>query len=137
MEIEIARHGESVAPASRSRPNGGFAVPSTAAAVVPIVLQVALHRRVGFVTGVLSGMFGIGGAVITTPAIRALGATHVRGDRLDAAVDPAVVDLGLVALQPRAPHPRPDRGLDLGVRRARVGGRLAPVARSCRATATG
>ena len=28
-----------------------------------------------FVTGVLSGMFGIGGAVISTPAIRALGAT--------------------------------------------------------------
>ena len=30
---------------------------------------------VGFVSGVLSGMFGIGGAVVTTPAIRVLGAT--------------------------------------------------------------
>jgi uncharacterized membrane protein YfcA len=30
---------------------------------------------VGFVTGVLSGMFGIGGAVVSTPALRALGAT--------------------------------------------------------------
>ena len=39
------------------------------------MLQVALTVAVGFVSGVLSGMFGIGGAVITTPAIRALGAT--------------------------------------------------------------
>jgi hypothetical protein len=31
----------------------------------------------GFFTGVLSGMFGVGGAVISTPAIRALGATPV------------------------------------------------------------
>ena len=29
----------------------------------------------GFFTGVLSGMFGVGGAVVSTPAIRALGAT--------------------------------------------------------------
>ena len=29
----------------------------------------------GFITGVLSGMFGIGGAVVSTPAIRVLGAT--------------------------------------------------------------
>jgi uncharacterized protein len=42
---------------------------------VPVPLEVALTLLVGFVSGVLSGMFGIGGAVITTPAIRALGAT--------------------------------------------------------------
>jgi uncharacterized protein len=42
---------------------------------LPLVLQVALTVAVGAVSGVLSGMFGIGGAVITTPAIRALGAT--------------------------------------------------------------
>jgi hypothetical protein len=42
---------------------------------VPLVVQIALTVAVGFVSGVLSGMFGIGGAVITTPAIRALGAT--------------------------------------------------------------
>jgi uncharacterized protein len=30
---------------------------------------------VGVVTGILSGMFGVGGAVISTPAVRALGAT--------------------------------------------------------------
>ena len=30
---------------------------------------------VGVLTGMLSGMFGIGGAVISTPAVRALGAT--------------------------------------------------------------
>src|SRR2546430_14440779 len=29
----------------------------------------------GVETGVLSGMFGVGGAVVSTPAIRALGAT--------------------------------------------------------------
>lgn len=32
---------------------------------------------VGFVAGVLSGMFGVGGAVLTTPGIRALGATPI------------------------------------------------------------
>src|ERR1044071_3354169 len=30
---------------------------------------------VGFGTGVLSALFGVGGAVVSTPAIRALGAT--------------------------------------------------------------
>lgn len=33
----------------------------------------------GFGTGVLSGMFGVGGAVVSTPAIRALGATPLQG----------------------------------------------------------
>ena len=42
---------------------------------MPIGLQIALTVAIGAVSGVLSGMFGIGGAVITTPAIRALGAT--------------------------------------------------------------
>jgi uncharacterized membrane protein YfcA len=32
---------------------------------------------VGFAAGVLSGMFGVGGAVITTPGIRALGASPI------------------------------------------------------------
>lgn len=44
-------------------------------AVVPVGLEIALTVAVGVVSGVLSGMFGIGGAVITTPAIRVLGAT--------------------------------------------------------------
>lgn len=38
-------------------------------------LQTILTLCVGFATGVLSGMFGVGGAVVSTPAIRALGAT--------------------------------------------------------------
>ena len=38
-------------------------------------LTLALVLIAGFFTGVLSGMFGVGGAVISTPAIRALGAT--------------------------------------------------------------
>jgi uncharacterized membrane protein YfcA len=42
---------------------------------LPIGLQIALTVALGVVSGVLSGMFGIGGAVITTPGIRALGAT--------------------------------------------------------------
>jgi uncharacterized membrane protein YfcA len=42
---------------------------------VPAVLQFALTVAVGVASGVLSGMFGIGGAVVTTPAIRVLGAT--------------------------------------------------------------
>ena len=33
---------------------------------------------VGFLTGMLSGMFGIGGAVVSTPAVRALGATALQ-----------------------------------------------------------
>jgi len=33
----------------------------------------------GFGSGVLAGMFGIGGAVLTTPAIRVLGATPIEG----------------------------------------------------------
>jgi uncharacterized membrane protein YfcA len=32
---------------------------------------------VGFASGVLSGMFGVGGAVVTTPGIRVLGATPI------------------------------------------------------------
>ena len=44
-------------------------------AVVPVGLEFALTVAVGVISGVLSGMFGIGGAVVTTPAIRVLGAT--------------------------------------------------------------
>jgi uncharacterized membrane protein YfcA len=42
---------------------------------VPDALQVVLTLLVGVGTGILSGMFGVGGAVVSTPAIRALGAT--------------------------------------------------------------
>jgi uncharacterized membrane protein YfcA len=38
---------------------------------------IVLTAIVGFGTGVLSGMFGVGGAVISNPALRALGATPV------------------------------------------------------------
>jgi uncharacterized membrane protein YfcA len=38
---------------------------------------VVLTGLAGFGTGVLSGMFGVGGAVVSTPAIRALGATPI------------------------------------------------------------
>lgn len=41
-------------------------------------LQFFFSLLVGFGAGVLSGMFGIGGAVISTPAIRVLGATALQ-----------------------------------------------------------
>ena len=42
-------------------------------------VQVGLTLLAGVATGLLSGMFGIGGAVVSTPAIRALGATPLEG----------------------------------------------------------
>jgi uncharacterized protein len=45
---------------------------------VPLWAEVAITLLVGVATGVLSGMFGIGGAVVSTPAIRALGATALQ-----------------------------------------------------------
>src|SRR5690242_11151865 len=42
---------------------------------VPLGVEIALTVAVGIAAGVLSGMFGVGGAVLTTPAIRVLGAT--------------------------------------------------------------
>jgi uncharacterized membrane protein YfcA len=47
---------------------------------------------VGFAAGVLSGMFGVGGAVLTTPGIRALGATPIEavGSTLPAILPGAV-----------------------------------------------
>ncbi|HEY2814096.1 MAG TPA: sulfite exporter TauE/SafE family protein [Acidimicrobiales bacterium] len=41
------------------------------------LLLVAAVVAVGFASGVLSGMFGVGGAVLTTPGIRFLGATPI------------------------------------------------------------
>ena len=40
-------------------------------------LRIALTLAAGVVTGILSGMFGIGGAVISNPSLRALGATPI------------------------------------------------------------
>jgi uncharacterized membrane protein YfcA len=40
-------------------------------------ITIVLTLVAGFFTGVLSGMFGVGGAVISTPAILALGATNL------------------------------------------------------------
>ena len=36
-------------------------------AVMPVALEFLLTIGIGIVTGILSGMFGIGGAVISTP----------------------------------------------------------------------
>jgi uncharacterized protein len=43
--------------------------------MMPEPWQTILTLAAGFATGVLSGMFGVGGAVLSNPAIRALGAT--------------------------------------------------------------
>jgi hypothetical protein len=42
-------------------------------------LQVVLTLILGVATGMLSTMFGLGGAVVSTPGIRALGATPLQG----------------------------------------------------------
>jgi uncharacterized membrane protein YfcA len=41
-------------------------------------LEVVAAIVVGFGSGILSGMFGVGGAVLTTPGIRVLGATPIQ-----------------------------------------------------------
>jgi uncharacterized protein len=46
---------------------------------VPVFLQVVLTLLLGVLTGMLSAMFGVGGAVVSTPGIRALGATPLEG----------------------------------------------------------
>jgi hypothetical protein len=46
---------------------------------VSVWLQVVLTLLLGVATGVLSAMFGLGGAVVSTPGIRALGATPLQG----------------------------------------------------------
>jgi uncharacterized membrane protein YfcA len=63
---------------SRSRGSRAFPQARLRFGVVPVWLQFVITLLVGVVTGVLSGMFGIGGAVVTTPAIRVLGATALQ-----------------------------------------------------------
>jgi len=43
--------------------------------VVSDIVTIVLVAMAGVFTGVLSGMFGVGGAVVSTPALRVLGAT--------------------------------------------------------------
>jgi uncharacterized membrane protein YfcA len=77
MEIEVARHakqGNRVASDMR-RVLRGLRVRS---ALVPPAVQFMLTVLVGVLTGMLSGMFGLGGAVISTPGIRLLGATALQ-----------------------------------------------------------
>jgi uncharacterized membrane protein YfcA len=46
---------------------------------LPEPWRTILTLAAGVATGVLSGMFGVGGAVVSTPAIRVLGATPLEG----------------------------------------------------------
>src|SRR5215510_8771015 len=55
-----------------------YRTPRVPSAAVPAVVQFILTLLVGVVTGILSGMFGIGGAIVSTPAIRVLGATALQ-----------------------------------------------------------
>jgi len=75
-EIEVARHLASVP--GRGVPFPGQTAAGTTFLEVPLWLEIAITLLVGVTTGVLSGMFGIGGAVVSTPAIRALGATALQ-----------------------------------------------------------
>ena len=56
-----------------------------------LVLELAVVA-VGFASGILSGMFGVGGAVLTTPGVRLLGATPIEavGSTLPAILPGAV-----------------------------------------------
>lgn len=45
---------------------------------MPDALRVVLTMLAGVVTGILSGMFGIGGAVVSNPSLRALGASPIQ-----------------------------------------------------------
>src|SRR4029077_596501 len=75
-QIEVARHAEERTRRKRER-RGRIRRPSTFP-VVSTTLEVVLTLLVGFVTGLLSGMFGIGGAVLSTPAIRLLGVSALQ-----------------------------------------------------------
>jgi uncharacterized membrane protein YfcA len=46
---------------------------------VSVWLQIVLTLMLGVATGILSAMFGVGGAVVSTPGIRAFGATPLQG----------------------------------------------------------
>lgn len=46
---------------------------------VPEALRITLALLLGVGSGILSGMFGVGGAVVSTPGVRALGATAFEG----------------------------------------------------------
>jgi uncharacterized membrane protein YfcA len=60
---------------------------------VPEIAIVVAAVAVGFGSGVLSGMLGIGGAVVSTPAVRVLGATPIEavGSTVPAILPGAVV----------------------------------------------
>lgn len=55
-------------------------------------MDIVLTMLLGLVTGVLSGMFGVGGAVVSTPGVRALGASPLQavGTTLPAIIPSAV-----------------------------------------------
>ena len=81
--------------------------------------QTILTLAAGVATGVLSGMFGVGGAVVSTPAIRVLGATPLEaiGSTIPS-IDP-VGGQRLPALPARGADHRPGRVLDAGRRSRR------------------
>ena len=95
--------------------------------VDPGPLRDALTLVAGVVTGVLSAAFGVGGAVISTPAIRLLGAPAALavGTTLPSILPSAVA--GTIRYSKRGPDPLAGRGVD-GAGGAGVGGRrLAAV----------
>ncbi len=71
------RRAYSAAPPDFREKRAPRSGPATFAAV-PLWAEIVITLLVGVATGVLSGMFGIGGAVVSTPAIRVLGATALQ-----------------------------------------------------------
>ena len=70
----MPRRRRSVGIAGKGTGSGRSVVSPAMSDAVTVVLTLIA----GFFTGVLSGMFGVGGAVISTPAILALGATPLQ-----------------------------------------------------------
>jgi len=64
---------------TQRRQNPEFEATRRSLAAVSDAWRTILTLVAGVGTGVLSGMFGVGGAVVSTPAIRVLGATPLEG----------------------------------------------------------
>ena len=98
--------------------------------------RIVLTDVFGFGTGVLSGMFGIGGAVASTPAIRVLGATPLAavGSTIPSIIPSAVT--GAWRYGAGAARRLADRRVDERRGRPRDRRRRAAHRRSCPATGT-
>ena len=133
-EVEVARHADERTRHTCSVPKEmtEVRVPS---AVVPTWLEVALTLVLGFATGVLSGMFGLGGAVISTPANPGARRDRAasRSDRRCPSILPSSISGSLRYQRERFIRWR-IVAVTVGVRRAGIGRRARASPTRCRAT---